>query len=303
MKICSLRIEIRTAEDNLKSRRARVFRDIETECEDLRMEIDRLELISFDLRQLFIYLSGKVKRYRSLKRLNYLENDTGSEVNKRLGNMLSSLEFLRHKLHYLENNTDVEVENRLSGLVSKLNELQKLKQTNEYKGALGELAVIKKLCKLSNEYYLFNDIRLELDDYIQFNGSSLRSAQIDHLVVGPTGVYVIETKNWSEKYIRSVFDDGSYTPYDQIQRSSYLAYRYLNENKYGNALRKIYSNLAGDEVKVRSIIAIAGSSIPFKKHRFIKVLSHTVITSHIVGGGRVLSPRSVEKIADRFIDI
>ncbi|MCM1988048.1 nuclease-related domain-containing protein [Methanococcoides seepicolus] len=51
---------------------------------------------------------------------------------------------------------------------------------------------------------------------------------MDHLVVDPTGVFVIETKNWSNRYTQYVFNDGSYTPYDQIQRSGYLVYRYLN---------------------------------------------------------------------------
>ncbi len=303
LQIGSLHTKIETTEENLKLERVRVVRDIEAECKELEMEIARLELIRFELRQLPGYISGKFKLHRARKRLSYLDKDTDAEVNIRLENTLLALESLRNQLNYLEDNTDMEVERRLSDLEERLKGLQGLKQTNEYKGALGELSVIKNLSKLCDEYYLFNDLQLELDDYVQFDGSSLRSAQIDHLVAGPTGVFVIETKNWSSKYIQSVFADGSYTPYEQIRRSSYLAYRYLNRNKYGNALKRIHYSLAEDEVKVGSILAITGSSIPFKKQRFTKVLSHNVVASHIMKADRVLSTESVEQIADSLRDV
>ncbi|ABE51671.1 Protein with nuclease-related domain [Methanococcoides burtonii DSM 6242] len=207
---------------------------------------------------------------------------------------------LKHKLDRLENNIDVEAESRLSHLVSQLNKLEDLKNSNEYKGALGEIAVIKKLTELSDDYFQFNDVYLELNEYIKFNGSSLKSAQIDHLVVGPTGVFVIETKNWSKNYTQTVFNEGSYTPYDQIQRSSYIVYRYLNDNKYGNAIQKTYHNLANSEVKVKSILAITGSTIPFEKHRFVRVARYNQIPSHIEKSKWLLTTAHINKIASKL---
>ena len=181
-----------------------------------------------------------------------------------------------------------------------LSKLEEIKKSNEYKGALGELAVIQNLCELSDNYYLFNDLYLELSDYIKFKGSSLKSAQIDHLVIGPTGVFVIETKNWSKNYVQSVFNDGSYTPFDQIQRSSYLVYRYLNNNKYGSTIQKIYYNLAEDEIKIKSIIAVVGSKIPFEKNSFIKVLSYNAVSLYINKGYHILTAEIVDEIANKL---
>lgn len=55
-------------------------------------------------------------------------------------------------------------------------------------GAQGEAQAARQLAEaLDQTHYLFNDILLR---------QGLRTAQIDHLVVCPRGIFVIETKNW-----------------------------------------------------------------------------------------------------------
>ncbi len=48
----------------------------------------------------------------------------------------------------------------------------------------GEILVAKALDSLPGEYFIVNDI-------------TINGAQIDHIVVGPTGVFCLETKNWN----------------------------------------------------------------------------------------------------------
>jgi len=61
-----------------------------------------------------------------------------------------------------------------------------------YKGGRqGEKIVIKTLAdRLNDEYWIINGV------YLKRGGGD-----IDHIVLGPTGVYVLETKNWSGKII------------------------------------------------------------------------------------------------------
>jgi hypothetical protein len=55
-------------------------------------------------------------------------------------------------------------------------------------GLRGESKTTKQLAAtLDNSHYIFNDITLR---------QGLKSAQIDHLVVGPGGIFAVETKNW-----------------------------------------------------------------------------------------------------------
>ena len=53
------------------------------------------------------------------------------------------------------------------------------------KGLIGEESVSQSLNRLSDEYYIINDITIKDKD----------KSQIDHVVVGPTGVFAIETKS------------------------------------------------------------------------------------------------------------
>jgi hypothetical protein len=52
------------------------------------------------------------------------------------------------------------------------------------KGAVGEALVALTLAELPNEFVVVHDV-------------SQRFGNIDHVVIGPTGVYVIDTKNWT----------------------------------------------------------------------------------------------------------
>lgn len=58
----------------------------------------------------------------------------------------------------------------------------------EYRGKRGEEKVRIILEQLPDEYFLWNDIVLQRNGY---------STQIDHVVISPYGVFVIETKNYT----------------------------------------------------------------------------------------------------------
>lgn len=96
--------------------------------------------------------------------------------------------------------------------------------SKEFFGALGECQVISLLRRLGRDYHIFNDIRLVAERAYRFEEQWLQSAQIDHLVVGPNGVFVIETKLWGRK---STADESLFDPRMQVKRAGYLAYKEL----------------------------------------------------------------------------
>lgn len=116
------------------------------------------------------------------------------------------------------------------------------------------MAVIDELSSLPAGSLILNDVHLESGRYIHFEGKPLMSAQIDTLVVTPTGVFVIEVKNWSREFAQS---GGGFSPYEQVSRASYLVF---------DRLRR-----AGLNVRVRSIIATNGS-LPQKGDQKISVV-------------------------------
>lgn len=66
-------------------------------------------------------------------------------------------------------------------------------------GLKGEVEVTRQLAEsLDNEHYIFNDLRVK---------AGRRSAQIDHLIVSPRGIFLIETKNWRGHLAGTEADD------------------------------------------------------------------------------------------------
>ena len=92
----------------------------------------------------------------------------------------------------------------------------------EYRGRRGEQKVFSILKKLPDEYYLLNDIVLQRNGY---------SVQIDHVVISPYGIFVIETKNYTGWIYGN--DDC-----DQWTKNVY-GYRYY----FGNPVKQNHSHV------------------------------------------------------------
>ena len=98
----------------------------------------------------------------------------------------------------------------------------------EYRGRLGEQKVCSILKKLPAEYYLWNDIVLQCNGY---------SVQIDHIVISPYGIFVIETKNYTGWIYGT--DDS-----DQWTKNMYgYRYHFGNPVKQNNSHVKALANL------------------------------------------------------------
>ena len=284
----------------IESKSFEITAEISLRIKNLEVEIDKLENIKFSLSSLFSYLISKLTLHNKKRLYLNLKLNPKKEIDKLLKKEYSDLQSLANRCTYLKDHKENEVKKRLEPLYENLANMEKIKNSNEYKGAVGELKVIKNLEGLPEDYFLLNDVFLEIDEYITFNNSKLKSAQIDHLVVGPTGVYVIEAKNWSYNYVQKVFNEDSYTPCDQIERSSYLTYRYLNNLKYGNIFQKAYFNLTKDEIKVKSIIAVTGADIPHTKGQHTRVTRSNELSNYIQRRAQIFSYEEAHEITEKL---
>jgi hypothetical protein len=109
-----------------------------------------------------------------------------------------------------------------------------------YLGALGEIAVGDAIDSLPAPWSVFHSLPV-----------GTRGADIDHLVVGPGGVFCINTKNHRNARIwvanHTVMVNGRKQPY--IRNSTHEARR----------LSSILRTIAGDDLTVRAIIAVVGA--------------------------------------------
>jgi hypothetical protein len=118
-------------------------------------------------------------------------------------------------------------------------------------GASGEEEVMEHLAFLPDDYHVFNDLKIDFGKWIYWKkgkdgDKNIKTSQIDHLVVGPTGIFLIETKKWRRTDIENKRSDLVY----QIQRANYALWRYL----------KYYSHVDCD-IRIRSVaVSIHGNS-------------------------------------------
>ena len=89
-------------------------------------------------------------------------------------------------------------------------------------GYYGERYVSKKLEKLSDEYVVINDVLLQ---------TNYGTTQIDHVVVSPYGIFVIETKNyngWILGHEKSEEWTQSFWTYRRFRGGTNYQYKFRN---------------------------------------------------------------------------
>ena len=162
--------------------------------------------------------------------------------------------------------------------------VRSLLNSTEFAGAEAELAVIDRLRMLPSSTVVFNDVQLQATRYIHFDGTALMSAQIDHVVLTPAGVFVIETKRWSHRFVES---GDFHSPFDQVSRASYLCYDLLRES-FGNT-------------RVRSIIACAGRLPEAPRDSYVKVVRPESLNGYISGFRNAeLAPKRFDELRNFF---
>jgi hypothetical protein len=144
--------------------------------------------------------------------------------------------------------------------------LQSLINSAELSGAKAELSVVQQLRSLPPSVVVFNDVRLRATRHIHYEGASLQSAQIDHVVLAPAGIFIVETKYWSSRFIES---GNFFNPFQQTSRANYLCYDLLRE-KFG-------------KIRVRNIIVCFGSLLVAPPNSYTKVVRPENLTSYIAG--------------------
>lgn len=98
------------------------------------------------------------------------------------------------------------------------------------KGFIGEYKVSTKLSFLSGEYHVFDNV------YLENNGFS---TQIDHVIISPYGIFVIETKNYTGMIVGTT--DSEYWTKVQYKKK-YKFYNPIKQNRsHVIALKRLFN--------------------------------------------------------------
>lgn len=164
-------------------------------------------------------------------------------------------------------------------------------------GAVGENSVVSELQKLSDKYYLINDFSLKFDPPI-FNkreNDRIYSIQIDHLLVCQSGIFVLETKNWSSKSIENL---DLRSPVEQIKRASFALFVFLNNDKNKGLVRNHWGS---KKIPIKSIIVMTNKA-PKGDFQHVKVLPLDKLNGYIQYFEEIFDEAETENIFNYLND-
>jgi Nuclease-related domain. len=94
-------------------------------------------------------------------------------------------------------------------------------------GAWGEETAIRALADLPDEFHVINDVNLRFERALRWSVTQeyIKTCQIDHIVAGPTGIFLLETKNWTSANLVANSDALIH----QVRRSNYALRRFVQQ--------------------------------------------------------------------------
>jgi len=165
-------------------------------------------------------------------------------------------------------------------------------------GALGEQTVVKTLEALSDDYFLINDFVVSFSPplYNRQENEYIKSIQIDHLLVAPSGVFLIETKNWSEHSLSNI---SLRSPIQQIKRSSFALYKLLNNEISGLNLEK--HHWGDKKISIKNLLVLTNSK-PKEEFQYVKILNINDLLGYIGYFKPIFSKNETQRVFDYLLN-
>lgn len=241
---------------------------------------------------------SRLERNIELKERSY-EN----KLHETTGELIKEHQAKTSRFQLIENNFDEAVKKSAESDQSELERKRRaVDKCNPWiYGAYGEQKVMKVLEGLPDDFVLINDFSCSFypaiynkqeDDYI-------KSVQIDHILIGPPGVFIIETKNWSAK---SLEDFNLRSPVQQIKRTSYALFLLLNNEIRGHRMYLDSHHWGEKKISIRNLIVFTNAK-PEIEFNYVKVLSVNELLRYIRYFKPVFSGKEVHGISDFLLSM
>lgn len=171
--------------------------------------------------------------------------------------------------------------------------------TTSIYGALGEQKVVKELEKLPDDYHLINDLSISFSRpiYYQQDQSYIRSIQIDHVLIGPSGVFLIETKNWSEQSLANL---SLRSPVQQTARSSFVLFRILSDAVSNHRLQIGEHHWGKRKIPIKNLIVLTNKK-PVEEFQYVKILTLNELVGYVSFFKPIFSGNETNAIASYLL--
>jgi hypothetical protein len=224
---------------------------------------------------------NRIRQWYYQKKIDSLKISLSSRVDDLIRKSVELHQEKRNRYQYITSRFTDAVNESCAGQLKELDRKKRIVdevKTSIY-GALGEHKVVKELKNLSDDNVLINDFSLTFSPAI-FNRQEndfIKSIQIDHILVSPSGIFLIETKNWSEKSLRSL---DLRSPVQQVKRTSFALFKLLSGDIAHDRV-KINKHHWGDrKIPMKNLIVLTNTK-PNVEFQYVKVLTLNQLLGYI----------------------
>lgn len=274
----------------------------------LKNEIDEIKQLLNVLKNnvsknFFHKLICSLKNLKYKREINQKENNFDNEVKKSIKKLIDDYQIKSNRYQFITSNFNEAVKQSAKDSLSELDRKKTtIEELNNFiYGALGEQKVVKVLETLSDDYFLINDFSVTFSPaiYNKRENDYIKSVQIDHILIGPSGIFIIETKNWSEKSLENF---SLRSPVEQIKRTSFILFYLLNNEKSNYYLRLNKHHWGEKKIPIKNLIVLTNTK-PKEEFQFVKVLTLDELLGYINYFKPIFSFSETKKITDMILQI
>lgn len=243
------------------------------------------------------------KRRAYKKKLQDLELNLNYKVNYAVSELVGQHQDKTNRYNYIALHFSNAVKESCLTMINELEYKQRVidEVKNSIYGALGEHKVVKELENLSDENVLINDFTLSFYPaiYNRQENDYIKSIQIDHLLVTPSGLFLIETKNWSEKSLASL---DLRSPVQQVKRTNFALFKTLTEDISGRRLKLQEHHWGDRKIPIRNLIVLTNSK-PNEEFQYVKVLTLNELLSYVKYFKPLFTSAETQAIASYLLNL
>ncbi|OQA56952.1 MAG: Nuclease-related domain protein [Candidatus Omnitrophica bacterium ADurb.Bin277] len=277
---------------------------VKSKSEELNQTISRLAGDLTRPYQQCNFLAGVyrgIKRWTQERKIKCFKNSFQKNLRSATKALDKRITSLDGKIKNAENNVQSVAKDNISGELRRLDEINNTILNEKYLiyGSIGEANVINELKKLPNTYHVINDFNVAFSRpiYNQAENDRIYSVQVDHLVVGPTGVFIIETKYWSDE---SISNEMFFSPVKQVKRAGFALFVLVNDAIKARQIMRLVNHWGERKISPKQIVASVNSA-PHAEFQYVKVLGIEKLNSYITYGKQEFTTEEVQDIVDYLL--
>jgi Nuclease-related domain len=271
-------------------------------------EIDKLKrqlnsLINEGSTSLIQKLVNNFRQWNYKRQLRYKLRNFEAAVSKSINKLVDIRQVSNKRYQFITSQFNMAVEESSQAALLEIDRKKLVidKFNSFIYGALGEQKVVKTLEGLSDEYFLINDFTVSFSPaiYNRQENDYIKSIQIDHLLVAPSGIFLIETKNWSEKTLENL---NLRSPVQQIKRTSFVLFKLLNNEMSSVRLRLDKHHWGDKKISIKNLIVLINTK-PKEEFQYVKVVTLNGLLGYINYFKPTFSSNETERIAEFLLKI